>query len=405
MNIAGLIIALGFSAISAAGSGADAWRYVVPAPGDPFERPPLRAVGLVSEKPDDLAIKVNFRGTRQRYARLRYGSPSSVRVTVVVDELGPGSADLYVDANRSLRIDAKDLLAGNDRTWRVPLDAEIVEGENTRRVPRIVFFRLGATGTIVSHATGGYLEGTVDFAGSRHTVRRMDADANGLFTDAHDRVWIDLNDDGRWDPSSEQFLFAPILTIGGVRYAMRSDQYGENLTAKRLEGSGTVSLALANRGMGRAAREVFATLIGRDGSAVGLAGEHVDVTVPTGEYRLGTVTCSFDDPDGGARWSFVFCDMGRRGEPRWYKVVKGGSVVIDPIGELVFEAGIEGAARARPGDDLRIQPRLYTGDGLLIVTCYRGMVASPGGDTGSRATIAVSDATGRTHDRTHSGFA
>src|SRR5207248_3883440 len=190
MIIAGLMAALGLAAAADAGAAPAAWRYVVPPPGDAFESPPLRAIGLSSEKPEDLVLKATFRGRRQRYAQLRYGSPSSVRVTIVLDEIGRGAADLYVDANRNRRIEATDRVDGENRTWRLPLDLAIVEGETTRYERRASIFRLGATGITFSHAAAGYLEGQVEFAGHWHAVRRMDGDGNGLFTDRQDHLWI-----------------------------------------------------------------------------------------------------------------------------------------------------------------------------------------------------------------------
>ena len=104
-------------------------------------------------------------------------------MTVVLDEIGRGAADLYVDANRNRRIEATDRVDGENRTWRLPLDLAIVEGETTRYERRAAIFRLGVTGITFSHAAAGYLEGQVEFAGRRHAVRRMDGDGNGLFTD------------------------------------------------------------------------------------------------------------------------------------------------------------------------------------------------------------------------------
>ena len=232
-------------------------------------------------------------------------APARCRVTIVLDEIGGGAADLYVDANRNRRIEATDRAPGENRTWRLPLDLAIVLGETTRYERRAAIFRLGATGITFSHAAAGYLEGKVSFAGHRHAVRRMDGDGNGLFTDSSDRLWIDLNDDGQWDSSSEEFLFASILTIGDARYAVRSDPFGQRLSVEPLKGSGTVRLALANRPGLPAAVELTATLIGRDGSAVGLSGERAQATVPIGEYRLGTVTCAVEDTHGGPRGTCV----------------------------------------------------------------------------------------------------
>lgn len=240
---AGLMTAIAPGVPADAGDGPAAWRYVVPPPGDAFECPPMCAIGLTVEKPEDVILKVSFRGHRQRFAQLRYGSPSSVRVTIVVDEVGRGDADLYVDANRNRRIEALDRVVGATGTWRLPLSLAIVDGETTRYAERAAVFRLGTTGIIFSHAAAGYLEGRLELAGRSHLVRRIDGNGNGLFTDLQDRLWIDLNDDRRWDSSNEQFLFAPILTIAGNRFAARSDAFGQQLVIEPLRGNGTVRLA------------------------------------------------------------------------------------------------------------------------------------------------------------------
>jgi catechol 2,3-dioxygenase-like lactoylglutathione lyase family enzyme len=381
------------------------WRYVTPPAGDSFEHAPLRALGLVSERPEDLVVKVDFRGTRQRYAQIRYGSPSSVRVTVVLDEIARGVAEVYVDSDRNRRIEARDRVEGENRTWRTRIDLAIVEGETTRYEPREALFRLGATGITFSFATVGFLEGRVEYAGHAHAARRVDADGNGLVADAQDRIWIDLDNDGNWDAASEQFLFSSILPLAGARYSVRADPYGQRLALEPLLGSGTVRLALARQPGQPAPVELAATLIGRDGSALGLTSDAAQATVPIGEYRLGTVTCAFEDPAGGPRWSFVFSDIERRGEAVWYKVEKDGDVLIDAIGALKFETGAEGIGAQRPGNDMRVQPRLYSGDGLLIVTCYRGSPTSPSSDSGPGAQIALETTEGRTLATAHSGFA
>ena len=75
-------------------------------------------------------------------------------------------------------------------------------------------------------------------------VRRVDGDANGLLADPQDRVWIDLDGDGQWQPVGEQFLFTPILKLNNQRYALRGDSRGERLELVPLMGVGAVSLKL-----------------------------------------------------------------------------------------------------------------------------------------------------------------
>jgi hypothetical protein len=401
-------LALALILLGAGPAVAGEWRYVLPTPGDPFEHPPLRALALSRERPDDVKEMVRYRGKRQRYAQLRYGSPGSVRITVVLDEAGPGDVDLYVDADRNRRIEAKDLVAVKDRTWRLPMGVAIVEGEVTNLTPRAAVFRLGATGLTFSFAAAGYLEGTVKVAGREHAARRLDGDGNGFLTDAQDRLWIDLDDDGQWDASREQFLFSTILPIGEARYALRSDELGRRLSIETLEGAGTAKLALKRPPGAAKVAEVNATLIGRDGSAVGLVGEGTEATVPVGEYRVGTLTVTLDDPEGGPRWSFVFSDMEGKPDRTWYKVEKGGLIEIDPIGTLELLAGVdptEAAKAHRGGDDVPLQPKLYTGGGLLICTCFRGSPTTPGGHDGPGAEIKLTSTDGLTLTAARSGFA
>ena len=409
-------------------SPAPGWRFVLPAPGDAFEHAPFRALILNREKPEDLIEKAGYRGApaRRRYAQVRFGSPGSVRVTVVLDEVGPGEVDLYIDADRNRKIDDRDRVAPagagtgprRERIWRLPLDVAMIDGEVTHTVPRAVVFRLGTSGRTLGYASAGYLEGTVTLGGDpaesprspvrRLAARRVDGDGNGLVSDGQDRLWIDLSGDGRFDPAAEQFLFANVLNLDGSRYVVRSDELGSRLVLAPLVGVGT--LRLGPRGNHSASAggpvELHATVLGRDGSVFGLSGGD-PATVPVGEYRLGTVTVAFDDPQGGQRWSFVFSDNGAKRAPKWYKVDQDGAVTIDPIGTPSFELSLRdrAAAGVKGGNDLDLQPMLFTGDGLLINVAYRGAPVSPAFQETLGARIALQTTGGHTLATAHSGFA
>jgi hypothetical protein len=393
----------------------DEWRYVLPEAGAEHEYPPLRAIPLAGDKPEDLKEQAEFRGSSRRYAQLRYGSPNAARVAIVVDQLSPGEVDLYVDLNRNRTIEPKERCSGENRLWRVPLNVEYAEGEVFKRLPRELVFRLGSTGRTLSYAAAGYLEGTLPIpegGGTKIAVRRMDGDGNGFFTDPQDRLWIDLNRDGRWDAVDEQFLYASILTIGGQRYAVRSDERGTHLVLSRLEGTGTIQLAARQKPapnssepgtLGRIT-EIAVTLVGRDGSAVGLRGPNAKATVPIGEYRVSAVALSLDDLAGGPRWNFVFSDNQAGDDRRWHELAKDATLSIDPLEKLDFATGAwQTDGKCRPGDDLTFQPKLLTADGLLINTCYRG--SHDTGRDGTSASIQLSTSDGTLLSTAQSGFA
>jgi hypothetical protein len=383
------------------------WRFVLPAPGDSFEHPPFRTLVLSREKPDDVSEQVAYRGTTRRYAQIRYGIPGSVRLTVVLDEVGPSDADLYVDANRDRRIDARDRVVGTagdssgERVWRLPVDVVMVEGPVRKTTPRAVVFRLGRAGRTLAYAAAGYLEGTVTLAAQPRAARRMDGDGNGLLTDAQDRLWIDLDGDGRWDAMAEQFLYATVLNLNGARYVVRSDPLGSRLALEPLLGTGSVRLALAQD----TSADVHATLVGRDGSAFGVSANE-GATVPIGDYRLSTVSATLGDPNGGQSWSYFFYDRGGRGEPKWYSLAKDEQLVIDPIGKLTMELEVADKAKTvKAGEDVSLQPLLYTGDGLLISVAYRGTPASPVAQEILGALTTLTSTDGQTLGTAHSGFA
>ncbi|QEH35014.1 hypothetical protein OJF2_35590 [Aquisphaera giovannonii] len=388
----------------AAASPKSAWRFVGPPAGDAFEHPPWRAMSLGPSRPEDVAERVGYRGSRRRYAQLRYGSPGSTRVTVVVDEAGPEDVDLYVDADRNRRIEARDRVAGRGRSWRLPLGLAIVEEDSTREIPREVALRLGATGRILSVAAVGYLEGTVEIAGRTHAARRTDGDADGSYTGPQDPIWIDLDDDGRWDPAAEQFLYAAILTIGPDRYVVRSDPAGTRLSFAPLEGTGTVRLAVGRRETREHLAEIHAQLIGRDGSAVNIDGGP-GVTVPVGEYRLGALTLVLTDPAGGAPWHYGFSERPFDPGLAYHAVGKGAVLDLDPLLGLALRAEIEEPpGERRPGRPVTVNPRLTTGDGLLINYGHRGSVTSPAADEVTTVRVSLASGDGRVLDAATSGF-
>src|SRR5262245_29913028 len=238
------LLCLALVLMPAGGVSAEEWRYVVPKAGDPFAHPPLRVIALGTRKPPGLKETIRYRGSKQRYARLVYGSGRTAPVTVVVDEIAADKVDLYVDAGRAGEITGKDRVAGAGLTWRTPLKAVLHVGETVKEFPRTVCFRYGPVSRTLAVATCGYVEGKVRLGGKDITVRRTDGDANGLFADAQDRLWLDRDGSGAWDSATSEFLFAPILRLGQRRVAVRADAWGLKLALAPLEGTGKLKLAL-----------------------------------------------------------------------------------------------------------------------------------------------------------------
>jgi hypothetical protein len=389
--------------MSLAGAVAPAadWTYVVPPAGDPMEHPPLRALALWGTKPANLLEKVVYRGTRRQYAQFRFGSLDSVQVAVVLDHVSDREVDLYVDADRTRVITAHELVKGSGRTWRLPLDAAIGHDDTAKLIPRKVIFELGRTGRTLGFAACGYLEGKIRVADRTCTVRRMDGDGNGLFADPQDRIWIDLNADGQWDPVEEQFLYGPILTLGSTRYAVRSDELGNRFSLAELHGTGNVKLTLPAR-WAKLATSVHVTMVGRDGSIAAIQGDGAEVAVPVGAYRLGMLAIALGGFDGDRGWNYVFVSEDVLDKRRWYEVERAKPLSIDPLGELKLTA--TSSPTSRSGDNFTVQPGLFTGDGLSVRSIYRGELMSDRGPDSPTVQIDLATSSGNILETYSSGF-
>ena len=382
-----------------------AWKYVVPAPREPFAHPPLRALPLTDQRPADLEEKVTYRGKRQRYAQLRYGSPASIRVAIVVDELPSGEVDLYVDARRKRTIESADKVSGDKLTWRLNLDVAILEGEATKGVPRTVVFRYGRVSRTLSYATCGYVEGQADLGGARVTVRRVDGDGNGFLTDPQDRLWLDLDGSGRWDRLEHQFAFAPLLTIRGRRFVVQSDPLGTRLAFAPLEGTGTVRLAVPTL-PGGDVEDVSVTLVSRDGIVATLRANRAEEVLPVGEYRCSQLLLTLKDSKSGQVWGYLFSDNGGEGE-RWHELAKGGTLVVDPVGRVKLTCPASHTGKCVAGEQVQLRPGLYTGEGLLVTSVYLGRERPiiSAGTAGPHAKIVLAGPDGGKQDEASSGFA
>ncbi|MBI3468172.1 MAG: hypothetical protein HY000_34640 [Planctomycetes bacterium] len=385
---------IGFSPCRAEEPAEGGWRYVVSQAGQPMAHPPLRALRLSETKPADLKETVTYRGSRQRYAELRLGTPTSQAVAIVVDTISPTDFDLYVDARRDRSIRREDHIDDAGPGFRVPVDVNIVNGLAIQRIPRTLIFRVGRGGRSLSYAVAGYLEGTIDLDGRSSPVRRMDGDGNGGMGDDADLLWIDLDGDGHWDSFTERFATTPVLKLGNARYALNTDWVGDRLSLKKLEGSGTISLSLAGRERPLEIVSLEASLVGYDGSVARLSGLGAPVTVPVGQYRLYQLSVVAKDSTGGPPWALFFAEADPDAQ-RWHRVEPDSATVIDPLSRVTLSAELSESKNAyEPGEVVQVRTRLTTADGLLLTGCCRSDKWAASCESG--ATVRLESAEGAT---------
>jgi hypothetical protein len=385
-------------------AGEPLWKYVAEPTDNGAPKPHFRSVALGGAKPEDLREEIAYRGKERKYAQVRYGSDDSRWVAVVVDGDGD-DFDLYVDADRNRVIQERDKVALVENARSAWLDAERTRGLEIIHERRLTLWRLGPGRKTISCATAGYMEGMVAIGGQAHAARRVDANANGFFADPADRVWFDLNNDKQWDPLSEQFPYVPVLTLNNQRYGLRGDAAGTRLTLEPLTAEGRIRLRLGDWAKGVTVTRLDVMLAGDDGSAFAMNTQGAAIAMPAGRYAVGSVAISVQGTDDSQPTHFIFFRVGVDRATRWHELKKDQELSIDPIGQLRFALEIDPRVR-KPGEMIRVQPQLFTADGLLINSCLIGdSERGVRGDNDKYCTLKLTGANNRAIEERTTGFA
>lgn len=244
----------------------------------------------------------------------------------------------------------------------------------------------------LAYAVRGYQSGTVLLAGERYAALLLDGNADGCYDGVgQDRLWIDLNKDGRFDPLTEQFLLGKPLAHAGGLFLIRSNAVGSEVTVHpRPSETGTIRLKLGKLDPSQITK-LSARLVSEWGELIEVTQDNLAAKLPVGKYRLDHVALTIQDKDQ-RRWSYQFFST-RTFE---IKVEKGTDRFVDVVPDL--KVTIDAEKSALPGDRVEVRPNLVTSTGLYMTGCNRA------GEE-MRATLQLTNPGSEILDEATSGFA
>ena len=286
-------------------------------------------------------------------------------LTIVWVPQAPGGPELWLDANGDGRLtdDERHVMSG--RTLEIPATVTLQLKPETKKVHRTLVFRRSAVGDGLRYTVRGYMQGRVKLGDKEHAALLIDGNANGCFdTVGQDRVWIDLNRDGRFDPLTEQFPLGKPITHDGQVYVIRSDVSASAVVANlRSAGQGKLRLTLARKPASPV--KVSAELISDLGELINVDKLDRAESVPFGEYRLSSLRFEASDSHGRT-WTYDF-DVE---QPMTYSVPTGHETTVTLLDRLVMDVSLSsGGGIASPGQTISIQPKLTADTSLSLVRC------------------------------------
>jgi hypothetical protein len=292
-----------------------------------------------------------------KFGDLRLGPGGSAR-RMVVCHAETGS--LWLDAHGDGRFASAERHTLGKTVLEVKTTFLLGDATVTRT---LVVKRRGAG---VAYAVRGYMSGSVTLGGKAYPALLTDGDADGCFDSATaDRIWIDLDGDGKFDALTEQFPLGSALTHAGAAYLLRPDPAGTKIAVReRPSETGTIRIAVSRLPRAEVV-ELSAQLVSEWGELVAVGAADKPHPLPAGRYRVEAVSLKLKDGDGQV-WAYRFA-----GSRDFVATVeKGRDARLDVTAGLQVPVNLTTAGGgARPGEPVRVRADVVTGIGLYLTEC------------------------------------
>ncbi|MEX2117971.1 MAG: hypothetical protein WD847_00050 [Pirellulales bacterium] len=337
-------------------------------------------------------------GEGASYGSLPLGLPAGAPLPLAWKPSDDGGGQLWFDANGGGRISDRECHTLGSAELAVEAVVTVAADGKPRRHRRTILFRRSPLTGELRYAVRGYAVGHVTLGDARLPAILIDANSDGCFTAGDDRLLIDLDADGNFDPLGEQFPLGAPLAHGGAQYIVRCDPTASNVqVVPRSTATGTLRLTLGRVGSAVLPGSLSATFVSDVGELAAVHGLDQPLLVPDGVYRLTGLVFDLAD-SGGKTWSYRFGgDSGAVVEVR-----AGEQTSIDLLDGLALEARLSPDTPSAPGTEILVSPALRTPAGLYLAHC--GIRADRRQPWEASARIELCDAAGERLSRALSSF-
>ncbi len=292
-----------------------------------------------------------------------YGDELSRSVPVMLTNETPPR--LLVDLDRDHRFHSSEgSVPVNDSHdgWLVELDAEFVDEDSFYiHQTQSVRFRYDRSSDQLLMSTAGVMAGTVIYRDQPAMARIEDRNANGRWFDPDDRLFVDLNHDGRIDPILERVPVQGLRVLDGQLMAIMGDRMGRRIEFQAVETQGQIRPLIELLDDSTEVVSLSAILASTSGMQFQIDSLAQSIEVPTGDYFVDSVRLQVRGEAG--RYRFVF--QRQRTKPQPQRLDANQQIEIDLLGDLRMTSEL---STVRGSDDyqLVITPMVRTSSGLYL---------------------------------------
>jgi hypothetical protein len=273
---------------------------------------------------------------------------------------------LFVDLDRNRKLTSNELIASNDSSsggpWALDLVPELTDGNGTTPpASNRLELRFDSEARHMIQLSAGCMKGETEFAGEPIKAIKLDRDANGLWNDAADRLLLDLNGDGRFDPIIERFSTAGIQTIRGRLVAIGLDKQGLRLDIREIREKGFLKPTLALNDTSAKIEMLEVEIESQAGILFRATLEQKEIEVPVGEYHIKSLRTTVRGESGC--FQFVFLRSGDGGDP--VRVDPDSTKEIELLGDLELASSLD-SVKSGTDRSLLLMPSFNSQSGLYL---------------------------------------
>ena len=295
----------------------------------------------------------------------QYGDGSSRAVCIMFDPRLPNK--LLVDINRDRKFSAGEQFESeNEGVWFVDLTAEYGQQQNETS-NQLVRIRHDTASAKWLLATAGFRKGKIEFNGELREAKLEDKNANGLWFDREDRLFVDFDGDRKISRLTERIPAQGMRKIRGDVYAIAGSPSGQEVSLSEVNGSGYLNPTIELLEESATVTSVSGLLGSNTG--IGIPIESIDdekIEVPPGDWHIENLRIEVTGKDG----VFVFA-FARSGNEKLVSVADGETHKLELLGELSLSAGVS-VQHENEKSHLTLTPILTTESGCYLVDSKTG---------------------------------
>jgi hypothetical protein len=311
----------------------------------------------ITEKPSRSLSPDTKLPANTKFSTLSLGPGGSTRIVLAWDQ---EKEVIWVDTNIDGRLADEEKF----KLGKAAVEVAVTIGFGDQKEKRTILIRKRSEG--LASAIRGYMSGQIRLNGKNYSSILTDGNADGCFDSAaHDRIWIDLNQDNQFDPLTEQFPLGTALKYQGVSHLIASNAQGTQVTIRpRPSESGTLRATLTRLPQSKVL-EVNAQFVSEWGELIAVTKLNEPISIPEGKYRIDSLSLRVKDTQGQI-WNYSFT-----GNQKYnLKIERNKEFTYDLVDGLKVTMQLH---PDRPGKEItgiRVEPNVVTESGLYLTDCW-----------------------------------